>query len=70
MPRPPEVMPRDDATGDTDFVPTVTAPSMQDCEEIAIRVLFSTLHVSRFRTPAVMDRVKVGLKVPLDRAGG
>lgn len=68
MQRLPEVMQCYYVTGDTDFVMIVTAPSMEDYEEFASRFFFDNLNVRRFRTSVVMDRVKVGLKVPLHSA--
>jgi Lrp/AsnC family leucine-responsive transcriptional regulator len=66
MQRLPEVMQCYYVTGDTDFLLIVTAPSMEDYEAFVSRFFFDNLNVRRFRTSVVMDRVKVGLKVPLD----
>ncbi len=51
-------------TGDTDFVLVVLARSMQDFDSFTRRALFHP-DIRRFTTNVVMNRVKVGLTVPL-----
>ena len=52
-------------TGDADFMLVVTVPTMADYETLTRRLFFDGGNVKRFRTLVVMDRVKVGLGVPL-----
>lgn len=52
-------------TGDADFMLVVTVPTMADYEALTRRLFFDGGNVKRFRTLVVMDRVKVGLGVPL-----
>ncbi|MCR9221873.1 MAG: Lrp/AsnC family transcriptional regulator [Alphaproteobacteria bacterium] len=55
-------------TGESDFVMILTVPDMSAYEAFTRRHFFAEANVSRFRTQIVMDRVKVGLSVPLDAA--
>eukprot|EP00752_Nemacystus_decipiens_P000760 g760.t1 len=57
-------------TGESDFVMVLTVPDMSAYEAFTRRHFFAEANVSRFRTQIVMDRVKVGLSVPLDAAAG
>ena len=52
-------------TGDGDFVLILTMPDMTAYEAFTRRHFFEEANVARFRTLVVMDRVKVGLSVPL-----
>jgi len=52
-------------TGEADFVLVVTVRSMADYEVLTKRLFFANNNVKRFRTFVAMDRVKVGLTVPL-----
>ncbi|WP_425996641.1 Lrp/AsnC family transcriptional regulator [Caulobacter sp. DWR1-3-2b1] len=52
-------------TGDADFMLVITVPTMADYEALTRRLFFDGGNVKRFRTLVVMDRVKVGLGVPL-----
>jgi DNA-binding Lrp family transcriptional regulator len=52
-------------TGEADFVLVVTVPSMAAYEALTRRLFFDNREVRRFRTFVAMDRVKVGLGVPL-----
>lgn len=52
-------------TGDADFMLVVTVPTMADYEALTRCLFFDGGNVKRFRTLVVMDRVKVGLGVPL-----
>jgi DNA-binding Lrp family transcriptional regulator len=52
-------------TGEADFVLVITVPSMAAYEALTKRLFFANHNVKRFRTFVAMDRVKVGLTVPL-----
>jgi Lrp/AsnC family transcriptional regulator, leucine-responsive regulatory protein len=65
----PEVQQCYYVTGDTDFVVVVTARSMADYEAFTRRTFFGNPNIRRFRTSVVMDRVKVGLTVPVGEDG-
>jgi DNA-binding Lrp family transcriptional regulator len=52
-------------TGDADFVLLVTVPTMADYEALTRRLFFDNPNIKRFRSLVVLDRVKVGLSVPL-----
>lgn len=62
----PEVMQCLYVTGDPDFVLLLTAKSMEHYEEFTQRFFFENPNIRRFQTSVVMDRVKMGLSVPLD----
>jgi Lrp/AsnC family transcriptional regulator, leucine-responsive regulatory protein len=64
----PEVMQCFYVTGDIDFILIVTMPSMEEYELFTDRFFFQNPNVRRFTTMVVMDRVKVGLAVPIDAA--
>ena len=66
MSRMPEVMQCFYVTGDPDFVLILTAKSMEHYEEFTQRFFFENPNIRRFQTSVVMDRVKMGLSVPLD----
>jgi DNA-binding Lrp family transcriptional regulator len=53
------------ATGTTDFVLVVTAVSMGAYGEFARRWFESNEHVVRYETQVVLDKVKVGLSLPI-----
>jgi Lrp/AsnC family leucine-responsive transcriptional regulator len=61
----PEVQQCYYVTGDTDFLMVVTARDMADYEAFTRRAFFGNPNIRRFRTSVVMDRVKVGLSVPV-----
>ena len=61
----PEVMQCYYVTGETDFILVVTARDMRDYEVFTQRFFFNNPNILRFHTLVVMDRVKVGLSVPL-----
>jgi len=44
----------------------LTAKSMKHYEEFTQRFFFENPNIRRFQTSVVMDRVKMGLSVPLD----
>ena len=52
-------------TGDADFVLVVTVPTMADYEALATRLFYENKNVKWFRSMVVMDRVKVGLTLPI-----
>lgn len=52
-------------TGETDFILVVIVPSMAHYEALTRRLFFGNNNVKRFRTFVAMDRVKVGLGVPV-----
>lgn len=52
-------------TGEADFVLVVTAESIRAYEALTQRLFFDNQNVKRFRTLVVMDRVKVGLSIPI-----
>lgn len=66
----PEVQQCYYVTGETDFVLVVTAASMVEYEAMTQRLFFADPNVKRFRTYVAMDRVKVGLGLPLDSVCG
>ncbi len=53
-------------TGNADFLLIVLTKDMHDFEAFTRRVLFDNTNVRRFHTSVVMDRVKVGLSIPLE----
>ncbi|RJT36443.1 Lrp/AsnC family transcriptional regulator [Mesorhizobium waimense] len=61
----PEVQQCYYVTGDADFILVVTVATMADYEALTRRLFFENNNVKRFRTFVAMDRVKVGLEVPL-----
>lgn len=64
----PEVQQCYYVTGEADFVIVVTVATMQEYEALTRRLFFASNNVKRFRTLVVMDRVKVGLRVPIKDA--
>ncbi|RVD55619.1 Lrp/AsnC family transcriptional regulator [Mesorhizobium sp. M2D.F.Ca.ET.185.01.1.1] len=52
-------------TGEADFILVVTVATMADYETLTRRLFFANNNVKRFRTFVAMDRVKVGLEVPV-----
>ena len=52
-------------TGEADFTLICTARDMADFEALTHRLFFENANVRKFRTSVVMDRVKVGLSVPV-----
>jgi DNA-binding Lrp family transcriptional regulator len=61
----PEVQQCHYVTGDTDFILLVVVRTMADYEALTRRLFFGNNTVKRFRSFVSMDRVKVGLTVPL-----
>lgn len=63
----PEVMQCYYVTGEIDFILIVTARDMRQYEAFTQLFFFDNPNVRRFHTLVVMDRVKVGLSVPLEK---
>ena len=55
----------DTLIGHTDFVLIVAADDMASYERFSRRVFTENLNIRRFHTNVVVDRVKVGLAVPI-----
>lgn len=65
----PEVQQCYYVTGEADFILIIVVGTMADYEALTRRLFFSNNNVKKFRTFVAMDRVKVGLTVPLMDAG-
>ncbi len=52
-------------TGEVDFILVVLVPDMTHYEALTRRLFFANNNIRKFRTFVAMDRVKVGLEVPL-----
>ncbi|MEH6444788.1 MAG: Lrp/AsnC family transcriptional regulator [Oceanospirillaceae bacterium] len=52
-------------TGSSDFILVITARDMEDYEAFTRSAFFDNSNIRNFQTNVVMDRVKVGLNVPL-----
>ena len=61
----PEVQQCYYVTGEADFVLIVVVASMTAYEALTRRLFFDNANVKKFRTFVAMDRVKVGLALPL-----
>lgn len=61
----PEVQQCYYVTGEFDFVLVVLVADMEAYDALTRRLFFGNNNVKRFRTLVAMDRVKVGLSVPL-----
>lgn len=61
----PEVQQCYYVTGEADFILVVSVRAMGDYEALTRRLFFQNNNVKRFRTFVSMDRVKVGLSIPL-----
>lgn len=61
----PEVMQCYYTTGLADFILIVTAKDMHDYDVFIRRFFYANPNVRRFRTSIVIDRVKVGLTLPI-----
>ena len=62
----PEVMQCYYVTGEVDFILIVAVKNMIEYERFTNDFLFNNKNIRRFNTLVVMDRVKVGLAVPID----
>ena len=61
----PEVQQCYYVTGGADFILTIIVPNMIYYEQLTRKLFFTNGNVKHFRTFVAMDRVKVGLNVPL-----
>lgn len=61
----PEVQQCYYVTGEADFVLVVVVPTMAAYEALTRQLFFGNNNVKRFRSLVAMDRVKVGMTVPL-----
>lgn len=61
----PEVQQCYYVTGEADFILVVTVKSMSDYETLTRRLFFENNNVKHFRTFVAMDRVKVGMSIPI-----
>jgi Lrp/AsnC family transcriptional regulator, leucine-responsive regulatory protein len=61
----PEVQQCYYVTGEADFILIIVVPTMGAYEALTRRLFFGNNNVKKFRTFVAMDRVKVGLTVPL-----
>jgi len=61
----PEVQQCYYVTGEADFMLVILVPTMSTYEALTRRLFFGDDNVRRFRTLVAMDRVKVGLAVPI-----
>ncbi|HWJ86673.1 MAG TPA: Lrp/AsnC family transcriptional regulator [Pelagibacterium sp.] len=62
----PEVQQCYYVTGEADFILIVVVRAMADYEALTRKLFFENNNVKRFRTFVSMERVKVGLTVPLE----
>lgn len=62
----PEVQQCYYVTGEADFILIVIVRAMSDYEALTRRLFFGNNNVKRFRTFVSMERVKVGLSIPLE----
>lgn len=62
----PEVQQCYYVTGEADFILVIVVRAMSDYEALTRKLFFENNNVKRFRTFVSMERVKVGLTVPLD----
>jgi Lrp/AsnC family leucine-responsive transcriptional regulator len=56
-------------TGEADFVLIITVGNMAEYELLSKRIFYANKNIKRFRTFVTLDRVKVGLTVPIRPAG-
>lgn len=62
----PEVMQCYYVTGNADFILLVSARDMADFENFTSEYFFEEENILRFRTSAVMNRVKTGFSMPVE----
>ena len=62
----PEVMQAYVVLGETDFVLMVTARDLDDYEGFTRRFFYENPHIKGFKTTVVVDRLKVGLALPVE----
>lgn len=63
----PEVQQCYQVTGEADFVLVVVVASMSDYEVLTRRLFYDNPNVTKFKSLVTMDRVKIGLSLPLLR---
>ncbi|WDZ81719.1 Lrp/AsnC family transcriptional regulator (plasmid) [Ensifer adhaerens] len=61
----PEVQQCYYVTGDADFMLVISVRSMSEYEALTKRLFFENNNVKHFRTFVAMDRVKVGMSIPI-----
>lgn len=61
----PEVQQCYYVTGDADFILVISVKAMSDYEALTRKLFFTNNNVKHFRTYVAMDRVKVGLSLPV-----
>ena len=66
MKKKPEVQQCYYVTGSADFILILTAFDMEDYEQFTRDIFFENANIRSFQTHVVMDKVKVGLSVPVD----
>lgn len=62
----PEVMQCYYVTGEVDFILVLTARDMRHYEQFTKKFFFDNPNIRRFHTMVVMDRVKLGMQVPIE----
>ncbi|WHA44125.1 Lrp/AsnC family transcriptional regulator [Agrobacterium larrymoorei] len=62
----PEVQQCYYVTGEADFILIISVRSMSEYEALTRRLFFENNNVKHFRTSVAMDRVKVGVSIPLN----
>jgi Lrp/AsnC family transcriptional regulator, leucine-responsive regulatory protein len=62
----PEVMQGYSVLGETDFVLLVSARDLDDYEQFTRRFFYENSHIKGFKTTVVIDRLKVGLSLPIE----
>ncbi|MFS8115147.1 Lrp/AsnC family transcriptional regulator [Rhizobium jaguaris] len=63
----PEVQQCYGVTGEADFVLIIVVASMSAYEAVARRLFYDNPNVTKFKSLVTMDRVKIGLSLPLAR---
>jgi Lrp/AsnC family leucine-responsive transcriptional regulator len=61
----PEIQQCYHVTGEADFMLVLTVATMEEYQGLARHLFYENKNVKWFRTIVVMDRVKVGLFVPV-----
>ena len=62
----PEIQQWDYVTGEADFILMIVVTTMAHYEPLTRQLFFGNNNVKRFRTRVAMDRVKVGLRIPVE----
>lgn len=63
----PEVQQCYQVTGEADFALVIAVTSMSAYEALTRRLFYDNPNVTKFKSLVTMDRVKIGLSLPLDR---